>query len=57
MTPWPSRRITDLTTGQERHNDQEGKAMGKITVGQQNSDSIEIYYEDHGTGQPVARSS
>jgi non-heme chloroperoxidase len=27
--------------------------MAKITVGQQNSDSIEIYYEDHGTGQPV----
>jgi non-heme chloroperoxidase len=27
--------------------------MGKITVGRQNSDDIEIYYEDHGTGQPV----
>jgi non-heme chloroperoxidase len=27
--------------------------MGKITVGQQNSEAIEIYYEDHGTGQPV----
>ena len=27
--------------------------MGKVTVGQQNSDDIEIYYEDHGTGQPV----
>jgi non-heme chloroperoxidase len=27
--------------------------MTKVTVGQQNSDSIEIYYEDHGTGQPV----
>jgi non-heme chloroperoxidase len=32
---------------------QEGKAMGKITVGRQNSEDIEIYYEDHGTGQPV----
>jgi non-heme chloroperoxidase len=32
---------------------QEGKAMGKITVGQQNSEAIEIYYKDHGTGQPV----
>jgi non-heme chloroperoxidase len=31
----------------------EGKAMGKITVGQQNSEAIEIYYKDHGTGQPV----
>jgi len=27
--------------------------MGKITVGQQNSEAIEIYYKDHGTGQPV----
>jgi non-heme chloroperoxidase len=27
--------------------------MGKVTVGQENSDDIEIYYEDHGTGQPV----
>src|SRR3981081_4182920 len=27
--------------------------MGKITVGRQNSEEIEIYYEDHGTGTPV----
>ncbi len=27
--------------------------MGKIIVGQQNSEAIEIYHEDHGTGQPV----
>jgi non-heme chloroperoxidase len=27
--------------------------MAKITVGQENSTDIEIYYEDHGTGQPV----
>ncbi|HUY50003.1 MAG TPA: alpha/beta hydrolase [Streptosporangiaceae bacterium] len=27
--------------------------MAKIIVGQQNSTDIEIYYEDHGTGQPV----
>jgi non-heme chloroperoxidase len=27
--------------------------MTKITVGQENSTDIEIYYEDHGTGQPV----
>jgi hypothetical protein len=27
--------------------------MGKITVGHQNSEVIEIYYEDPGTGQPV----
>lgn len=27
--------------------------MGKITVGQQNSEAIEIYDKDHGTGQPV----
>jgi non-heme chloroperoxidase len=27
--------------------------MGSITVGQENSTPIELYYEDHGTGQPV----
>ena len=27
--------------------------MGSITVGQENSTSIELYYEDHGTGRPV----
>src|SRR5256885_9866540 len=27
--------------------------MAKMTVGRQNSDDIEIYYEDHGSGQPV----
>ena len=27
--------------------------MAKITVGRQNSEDIEIYYEDHGAGQPV----
>ena len=27
--------------------------MGRITAGQQNSEAIEIYYKDHGTGQPV----
>jgi non-heme chloroperoxidase len=27
--------------------------MAKITVGQENSTDIEIYYEDHGIGQPV----
>jgi non-heme chloroperoxidase len=27
--------------------------MGMITVGLQNSEAIEIYYEDPGTGQPV----
>ncbi|MTD57504.1 alpha/beta fold hydrolase [Amycolatopsis pithecellobii] len=27
--------------------------MAKLTVGQQNSEAIEIYYEDHGTGRPI----
>jgi non-heme chloroperoxidase len=27
--------------------------MGKIIVGRQNSDDIQLYYEDHGSGQPV----
>ncbi|GAA5172966.1 alpha/beta hydrolase [Amycolatopsis dongchuanensis] len=27
--------------------------MGRITVGQQNSEAVEIHYEDHGEGQPV----
>ena len=27
--------------------------MNRITVGQENSESIQLYYEDHGTGKPV----
>jgi non-heme chloroperoxidase len=27
--------------------------VGRITVGQENSDNIDLYYEDHGTGKPV----
>ena len=27
--------------------------MGIVTVGQENSTSIELYYEDHGSGPPV----
>ncbi|MFE3001450.1 alpha/beta fold hydrolase [Nocardia sp. NPDC059246] len=27
--------------------------MAKLTVGRENSDTIEIYYEDHGNGRPV----
>ena len=27
--------------------------MAKVTVGQENGTDIEIYYEDHGSGQPV----
>ncbi|MFE1207220.1 alpha/beta fold hydrolase, partial [Streptomyces sp. NPDC058762] len=27
--------------------------MAFITVGQENSTPIDLYYEDHGTGQPV----
>jgi non-heme chloroperoxidase len=27
--------------------------MSMITVGQENTDDIDLYYEDHGTGQPV----
>jgi pimeloyl-ACP methyl ester carboxylesterase len=29
------------------------RAMGMITVGKENSTSIELYYEDHGSGSPV----
>lgn len=28
--------------------------MPYITVGQENSTAIDLYYEDHGSGQPVA---
>jgi pimeloyl-ACP methyl ester carboxylesterase len=31
----------------------EGSAMTTVTVGQENNTDIEIYYEDHGAGQPV----
>ncbi|MFE3254687.1 alpha/beta fold hydrolase [Nocardia sp. NPDC059091] len=27
--------------------------MAKLTVGRENSDTIDIYYEDHGSGRPV----
>ena len=27
--------------------------VAKLTVGQENTESIELYYEDHGSGQPV----
>ena len=27
--------------------------MSKVTVGQENGSGIDIYYEDHGSGQPV----
>ena len=27
--------------------------MSKVTVGRENTADIEIYYEDHGAGQPV----
>src|SRR5215207_5089733 len=30
-----------------------GNPMGYITVGTENSTDIELYYEDHGSGQPV----
>ncbi|SDK21993.1 Pimeloyl-ACP methyl ester carboxylesterase [Nocardioides sp. YR527] len=32
---------------------QKGKMMALITVGQENSAPVELYYEDQGTGQPV----
>jgi non-heme chloroperoxidase len=31
----------------------EASAMAKVTVGQENGTDIQIYYEDHGSGQPV----
>src|SRR5437870_5510350 len=31
----------------------EGSPMPTLTVGQENNADIEIYYEDHGGGQPV----
>lgn len=27
--------------------------MARLTVGRENSDTIDIYYEDHGSGRPV----
>jgi pimeloyl-ACP methyl ester carboxylesterase len=32
---------------------EEAQAMGKVAVGRENSDDVEIYYEDHGAGRPV----
>jgi non-heme chloroperoxidase len=33
--------------------DQKGSRMPTVTVGQENHADVEIYYEDHGAGQPV----
>jgi hypothetical protein len=30
------------------------RPMSSITVGRENTDDIDIYYEDHGTGHPIA---
>jgi non-heme chloroperoxidase len=35
------------------HAPREAQIMGKIAVGRENSDDVEIYYEDHGAGRPV----
>jgi non-heme chloroperoxidase len=35
------------------HIELEGKLMSKVIVGRENSADIEIYYTDHGAGQPV----
>src|SRR5213082_1836840 len=34
-------------------NSRRSATMGMITVGKENSTSIDLYYEDHGTGTPV----
>src|SRR6516165_7520516 len=43
---WLHRRPTELFI-------LKGSLMPKVTVGRENSGDIEIYYEDHGAGQPV----
>jgi pimeloyl-ACP methyl ester carboxylesterase len=35
------------------HSPPSGGVMNRITVGQENSTSIDLYYEDHGAGKPV----
>src|SRR4051812_47387498 len=40
------------TTGRRRRR-AEGDSMGTITVGRENSATIDLYYEDQGTGSPV----
>ena len=36
-----------------RFTQRKGPTLSTITVGQENTDDIDIYYEDHGSGQPV----
>src|ERR1700710_2972706 len=36
-----------------RFTQRKGPTMSTITVGQENTDDIDIHYEDHGSGQPV----
>src|ERR1700694_5753543 len=37
----------------QRRPDSRSTTMGMITVGKENSTSIDLYYEDHGAGTPV----
>src|SRR5262249_14420305 len=52
-----SRQIKSAAPGPERRRRPcppgGGSAMATVTVGQENNTDIEIYYEDHGAGQPV----
>ena len=60
--PWPARRVFPrvvqpggrvLTDPYRRIRPKEGTTMPFVTVGQENTGAIEIYYEDHGSGLPV----
>ena len=37
----------------EKAENNKEKVMPNVTVGKENSGNIELYYEDHGSGQPV----
>jgi non-heme chloroperoxidase len=45
--------LDEIAIAIDPRSDEQEDAMPYVTVGNENSSSVEIYYEDHGTGQPV----
>ena len=50
VIPLPAHRLSAETFDGPRGTEE---AMPYIEVGQENSGSIELYYEDHGSGRPA----
>src|SRR6266446_5130744 len=53
VTPTAQMRSAGTRLGQQSRACRKETCMPYITVGKENSGSIELYYEDHGSGRPV----